>query len=161
MKMAGSPRKSYFACPRTEGRGSEVKKEEKRPPGDRPAPPVIHALDADGDGTISATEMENAPESLKKLDKNEDGELSPPELRPHGPPPAEDSDGEENPPPDANEATAESSPPKPCAPIHFVGRSVFYGSQKPWILSISRRSRLVGRPFAACRWWASQSFSSS
>jgi hypothetical protein len=69
--------------------GGEQKKEEKRPPGDRPAPPVIHALDADGDGTISATEMEDAPESLKKLDKNEDGELSPSELRPHGPPPAE------------------------------------------------------------------------
>ena len=59
------------------------------PPRDekRPVPPVIHALDADHDGTISAQEMQNAPESLKALDKNGDGELSPDEMRPQGPPP--------------------------------------------------------------------------
>jgi len=58
------------------------------PPGKRmPMPPVIAALDVDHDGTISAKELENAPDSLKELDKNGDGELSPEELRPHGPPP--------------------------------------------------------------------------
>ena len=41
------------------------------PPG--PPPPVIAVLDADQDGKISAEEIENAPESLAKLDKNEIG----------------------------------------------------------------------------------------
>lgn len=57
------------------------------PPGMRPPPPIIAALDADKDGTISAEELEAAPESLKELDNNDDGELSPEELHPHGPPP--------------------------------------------------------------------------
>jgi Ca2+-binding EF-hand superfamily protein len=60
------------------------------PPRAKPAaPPVITALDTDRDGTLSAGELEGAPESLKTLDKNADGELSPDELRParttHGP----------------------------------------------------------------------------
>ena len=53
-------------------------------------PPLIKALDADADGTISAAELAGAPESLKTLDKNGDGELSPDELRPQGPPPRPD-----------------------------------------------------------------------
>lgn len=57
------------------------------PPGKLPPPPVIAALDSDKDGTISAEEMEAAPESLKEVDVNGDGELSPEELHPHGPPP--------------------------------------------------------------------------
>lgn len=62
------------------------------PPGNRPVPPLIKALDADADGTISAAELAGAPESLKTLDKNDDGELSPEEIhprppRPEGPPP--------------------------------------------------------------------------
>lgn len=70
----------------------EITAEEARPPmppkqPKLPPPPVIAALDADRDGTISAEEMEDAPESLKTLDKNGDGELSPEELHPHGPPP--------------------------------------------------------------------------
>ncbi len=63
------------------------------PPSKPPVPPVIAALDADHDGTISATELEGAPASLKTLDKNGDGELSPEELRPHGPPPRADGQG--------------------------------------------------------------------
>lgn len=70
----------------------EITSEEARPPKPPeprklPPPPVIAALDSDRDGTISAEEMENAPASLKSLDKNDDGELSPEELHPHGPPP--------------------------------------------------------------------------
>jgi len=57
------------------------------PPGHRPPPPLIAALDADKNGTLSAEELEGATESLLELDKNEDGELSPQELFPHGPPP--------------------------------------------------------------------------
>ena len=63
------------------------------PPGKFPPPPVIAALDTDKDGTISAEELEAAPESLKELDINEDGELSPQELHPKGPPPHDGGQG--------------------------------------------------------------------
>ena len=68
------------------------------PPRKFPIPPVIAALDADRNGTISAEELEGATEALKKLDVNQDGELSPEEMRPAGPPPPEDG-GPEGPPP--------------------------------------------------------------
>ena len=64
------------------------------PPGKPPVPPLIAALDVDRDGTISAPELADAPESLKTLDKNGDGELSPEELRPHGPPPPVEEKGD-------------------------------------------------------------------
>lgn len=60
-----------------------------RGPGQGFAPmrmPLITALDADDDGEISAEEIKNAVEALKKLDKNEDGRLSREEFMP--PPPA-------------------------------------------------------------------------
>ena len=44
--------------------------------------PVLAALDADGDGTISEAELENATAALKTLDKNEDGVLTEDEVRP-------------------------------------------------------------------------------
>ncbi len=44
--------------------------------------PVMAALDADGDGEISASEIDGAVSALRKLDKNEDGKLTPDELRP-------------------------------------------------------------------------------
>jgi hypothetical protein len=40
------------------------------------------ALDADGDRALSATEISNASNSLKALDANSDGKLTPDELRP-------------------------------------------------------------------------------
>jgi hypothetical protein len=71
------------------------KGEPKGPPPDgRPVPPLVAGLDADHDGKISAKEIESAPESLKKLDANGDGELTPEELRPHGPPPLRFEDDE-------------------------------------------------------------------
>lgn len=47
--------------------------------------PVMAALDADGDGVISAEEINNAPAALRKLDKNGDGKLTEDELRPNFP----------------------------------------------------------------------------
>ena len=43
--------------------------------------PILAALDADGDGVISADELSSAPASLKKLDKNLDGQLTEEEVR--------------------------------------------------------------------------------
>lgn len=48
----------------------------------RPGNPIIAALDANGDGTIDAAEISNAPAALRKLDKNGDGKLTREELRP-------------------------------------------------------------------------------
>lgn len=50
------------------------------PPGGRP--PLIEALDADKDGTISSEELKNAMAALSSLDKNKDGKLSEDEYRP-------------------------------------------------------------------------------
>ncbi|MGC4053174.1 MAG: EF-hand domain-containing protein [Paludibaculum sp.] len=44
--------------------------------------PILAALDADHDGTISAAELKAAPAVLKGLDKNSDGQLTQEELRP-------------------------------------------------------------------------------
>ncbi len=53
-------------------------------PGRMP-PPVITVLDANDDGVIDAEELAKATESLKSLDQNGDGKLTPDEYRP-GPP---------------------------------------------------------------------------
>lgn len=60
-----------------------------RGPGGMPQFPLMTALDADGDGKISADEINNATAALKKLDRNKDGLLDQTELRPEfggGPP---------------------------------------------------------------------------
>ncbi len=44
--------------------------------------PVLAALDADKDGVISKSEINNAAAALRKLDKNGDGELDAEEMRP-------------------------------------------------------------------------------
>jgi len=44
--------------------------------------PLVAALDADGDGTISAAEMERAGSALKTLDTNDDGRLTRDEMGP-------------------------------------------------------------------------------
>jgi Ca2+-binding EF-hand superfamily protein len=63
------------------------------PEGERPHPkfPLMEALDADHDGTLSADEIKNAPEALKTLDKNGDGKLTPDEFAPPRPPKGEGS----------------------------------------------------------------------
>ncbi|MEO6324748.1 MAG: EF-hand domain-containing protein [Thermoanaerobaculia bacterium] len=70
------------------------------PPGGRdggegrmPHPPLVSALDANGDGTIDAAEIANASVALRKLDRNGDGKLTPDEYRPQRP----GGDGERRP----------------------------------------------------------------
>ncbi len=48
------------------------------------APPrlVLQALDTDGDGQLSAAEIEHASASLLKLDRNHDGQITPDEYNP-------------------------------------------------------------------------------
>lgn len=50
--------------------------------GERPPMPIIEALDLNRDGTISADEIAKAVTSLKKLDNNGDGRITPDEYRP-------------------------------------------------------------------------------
>lgn len=50
--------------------------------GSRPVEPVMLALDADNDRTLSAAEIAGAPRSLAALDANKDGKLTRDELRP-------------------------------------------------------------------------------
>jgi len=47
--------------------------------------PIIESLDLNHDGVIDAEELAKASESLKKLDKNGDGKLTPDEYRPPRP----------------------------------------------------------------------------
>ncbi len=62
-----------------------------------PPPPVMAALDTNGDGEISANEIDNAVRALRTLDRNKDGKLSREEMlgaprgfgRPGGPDPGE------------------------------------------------------------------------
>ncbi|HYR58357.1 MAG TPA: YHYH protein [Chthoniobacteraceae bacterium] len=59
--------------------------------GGPPPPPLMRALDLNGDGVLDESEIA-AADSLRKLDKNGDGKLTPDELRPNvpfgaGPPP--------------------------------------------------------------------------
>ena len=50
-----------------------------------PASPLVMALDQNNDGIMDTEELSNASDSLKKLDKNGDGKLTPDEYRPARP----------------------------------------------------------------------------
>ncbi len=57
------------------------------PPPPPPAPgPLFAAIDLNKDGSLSASEIEDAPLALLTLDKNHDGKLSRKELNPPPPP---------------------------------------------------------------------------
>lgn len=80
--VAGIAVYSAVAQPPGGGRGQDGRGA-GGPDGFRPPPhPLEVALDTDGDGQLSAKEIENAVTALKTLDKNEDGKLDADELRP-------------------------------------------------------------------------------
>jgi hypothetical protein len=59
-----------------------------------PLPPIVKALDVNGDGVIDANEIANAPAELRTLDKNGDGQLTRDEyLGRHHRPPRNPDDG--------------------------------------------------------------------
>lgn len=68
----------------------------------RPLPPIIAALDTNGDGVISADEIANASAALKQLDVNGDGQLTMDEIMPRGPHGGHGPDGHRPPPPVQN-----------------------------------------------------------
>ncbi|HPP51498.1 MAG TPA: class I SAM-dependent methyltransferase [Thermoguttaceae bacterium] len=81
----GAPgREAPGGPPGREGRGGPF----GRAPFGPPRIPLMTTLDTDGDGILSAQEIAQAPETLKKLDKNSDGQLTREELFPplQGPP---------------------------------------------------------------------------
>ena len=47
--------------------------------------PIFQALDTDEDGELSKSEIKNAAKSLRKLDKNKDGQITADEVRPNFP----------------------------------------------------------------------------
>ncbi len=53
--------------------------------GKRPSPPIVITIDADGDGTLSTSEIANAATALKALDTDGDGQLNREELMPRPP----------------------------------------------------------------------------
>ena len=73
---------------RPDDRQGGPRKPGRRGPGgqqQRPRHPIVLALDADGDGEISAEEIAGAAEALKKLDKDGEflpGETPDPTIRP-------------------------------------------------------------------------------
>lgn len=82
----------------------------QRPPGPMPDP-LVRALDTDKDGIISADEIKNASDSLKKLDKNNDGQLTRDEYAPPPPPPPQGDGQRKGGPRDG--AKAAGGAPKP------------------------------------------------
>jgi hypothetical protein len=74
-----------------------------------PLPPLVVALDINHDGAIDQTELAGAPEALRALDKNGDGQLTPAELRPgRGPRPEGAAGPGEHPRPPRDEAAKQA-----------------------------------------------------
>lgn len=91
--------------------------------GPRMVPPILAALDANKDGTLSADEITNAPAALKTLDKNSDGQLTGEEMHPTPPRPGkDDADRPEGPPPGAGPDGPDGPPPGAGGPDGPRGR---------------------------------------
>ncbi len=89
---------------------SQGNEEGRRPPHGGPPHPgmgLMRVLDADKDRVISAEEIANSTMVLQGLDENEDGSVTPAELRPA--PPEGAPEGEAGTPPEAEEG----APPPP------------------------------------------------
>lgn len=93
-------------------------------PPTRPAPPIFQALDLNHDGVIDADELAQASTSLKRLDRNGDGRLTPDEYRPARPegvraprPSGPQGSEAEVPPEDAAPPEAASAGPRPPRPL--------------------------------------------
>jgi hypothetical protein len=82
----GTPALRNIDRPRFPGRNGPIAFEGPGAEGGPPPHPLMIALDRDGDGTLSAREIADAPKALKALDKDGDGTLTRGELRPPGPP---------------------------------------------------------------------------
>lgn len=80
----GQPDRSFAKGVPPPGGGPEGRPGEE-PGGPRPVPPIVKALDLNKDGSLDASEITAAGASLRTLDKNGDGILTPDETRP-GPP---------------------------------------------------------------------------
>ncbi len=65
-------------------RGPGRQKNTERPGAGPAVPPLLAALDANGDGTLDAAEIVLAPAALARLDTNGDGTLTPEELHAGG-----------------------------------------------------------------------------
>ena len=81
----GEPRGEFRGPPDGERPQGGPRDGERGPGGQRMRPPVIAALDANGDGIIDEAELKNATAALKALDKNGDGKLTMDELMPPRP----------------------------------------------------------------------------
>ncbi len=76
---------------REKAEAERQKAEGTTPPAPRPGgpgrvAPIVAAMDINKDGEVSTEEMAGAAVSLKTLDKNSDGKITPEELRPAPPP---------------------------------------------------------------------------
>lgn len=68
------------------GRGAGGGMRQQQGPGsnNQQTPPLLRVFDVDGDGQLSASEIDNAASALRKLDSDRNGRLSAEELRPGG-----------------------------------------------------------------------------
>ncbi|HWB61304.1 MAG TPA: hypothetical protein VG733_17615 [Chthoniobacteraceae bacterium] len=102
------------------GSQQQQQQDPQKGPRRRPHPPVwpiIAALDANHDGIIDASEIANASEALKSLDKNGDGKLTPDEYMPKPPKPLKDGQQQQNQNDDAqSEGNGQQPPPPPRGP---------------------------------------------
>jgi phosphatidylethanolamine-binding protein (PEBP) family uncharacterized protein len=87
-------------APRPDDEPGPPPRNDRRPPRN----PLMMALDLDGDGRITKTELTKAPKSLLTLDRDQDGILTEEEVRPEPPPGAPRPPRPE--PPDDREALA-------------------------------------------------------